>query len=216
MKLPADTATRLLDTAINEANNMCNSVVKGMRRFAVARNALSNSKSITEVEEHFLEAAMHLETASENFKRASDFVESLDVDALYLMARQSKELRDVTDEEMKANIEKRVAKGKSFVQKAHANYKFKQQEKLLDDLADNRRETIHARALWLVQKQREQKELAAGKRNDDRFTRTPEEREEDRRRAPRRLEARSQRPVAMRRTVIRRSRKAEKRSKRDE
>jgi hypothetical protein len=108
--LRGDTAEKLIWDATRQFNNSREKLLRPLNHFREARTAMLNSTTVADLTAHYTEAVLHLKTVTDNLNEYVRLNNSLDVDALFAMARQSEEYRGLTDEQLKAGIVKRVAK----------------------------------------------------------------------------------------------------------
>jgi hypothetical protein len=119
--LRSDTAEKLIRDASRQFNDCGKKFFQPLDRFKAARTAMLDCTTIADLGAHYLEASTHLKTVNDNLNEYIRLNNSLDVEALFAMACQSEEYRGLTDEQLKAGVEKRVAKVRWMIRK-HVEY----------------------------------------------------------------------------------------------
>jgi hypothetical protein len=119
--LISDSGGKLFRDASRQFNDCGKKLDQPLNRFRKARTAMLESTSLPDLEAHYMEAAAHLKVVADNLDEYLKLADSLDVDALFTLARQSEDYRGLTDEELKAGVEKRVVKVLRIITK-HVEY----------------------------------------------------------------------------------------------
>jgi hypothetical protein len=116
--LISDSAGGVLGSAIEDINEVTSEIKAAMNRFEVAHTALVTCTTLTDLEAHWLEGGTHLKAAFKKLKKFHEFSTSLNVEAVFMLARQCGTWRGLTDEQLKAGVERQVVEARTYMRNA--------------------------------------------------------------------------------------------------
>jgi len=145
-KLIGDSAGDVIGSAIKEIYELTRDMNASMDRFEVAHTAVITCTTPADLAAHYLEGGMHLKVAFDKLKKLHEFSKDLNVDAIFVLARQCESWRGLTDEQLKAGVERQVAEARTYVRNSIERLNTEERMKRMKAIALYRRRAMKAAA----------------------------------------------------------------------